>query len=221
MLHIAIFVFMSGLALAQLPSALISDGVIHNSGTVKIYGDARIAQDTIKSIVEYLRDNADTQIVAHTTYEEVRFNGRSRKMMIDAARPVVSTKLFWSADTTVVFELSPLTWIETNGTLRHEGLINPGRRDGTMKLRGDSIQDIAGRGLIPILEVINDSGVVVTRGVGLRIAERVDLQRGQLNVTSQDNLAMQRDAWVWRQAGGSLNDELSIDQRINVRYYGD
>lgn len=221
MLHIAIFVFMSGLALAQLPSALISDGVIHNSGTVKIYGDARIAQDTIKSIVEYLRDNADTQIVAHTTYEEVRFNGRSRKMMIDAARPVVSTKLFWSADTTVVFELSPLTWIETNGTLRHEGLINPGRRDGTMKLRGDSIQDIAGRGLIPILEVINDSGVVVTRGVGLRIVERLDLQRGQLNVTSQDNLAMQRDAWVWRQAGGSLNDELSIDQRINVRYYGD
>lgn len=200
---------------------LNSDGVITNSGTIKIYGDARIAQDTIKSVVEYLRDHGDSQIVAHTTYEEVRFSGRSRKMMIDASKPVVSTSLFFSADTSVVFELSPLTWIETNGTLRHEGLINPGRRDGTMKLRGTASQDIAGGGTIPILELANDSGAVVTRGVRLRVVERLDLQNGQLNVTGQDNLAMQNDAWVWRQAAGSLNDELSIDQRINVRYYGD
>ncbi|MBK6290566.1 MAG: hypothetical protein IPP80_11340 [Ignavibacteria bacterium] len=219
--YIVVVVFACSLAVAQQPSVLMSDGVIHNSGTVKIYGDAKISQDTIKGVVEYLRNNADTQIVAHTTYEEVRFSGRSRKMILDPVRPVVSTRLFWSADTTVVFEVSPLTWIETNGTLRHEGLINPGRRDGTMKLRGDSLQDIAGRGTIPILELINDSGAVVTRGIGLRIVERLDLQQGQLNVTSQDNLAMQRDTWVWRQAGGSLNDELSIDQRINLRYYGD
>ncbi|MBC8125405.1 MAG: hypothetical protein H7X70_06690 [Candidatus Kapabacteria bacterium] len=207
--------------MAQQPSVFISDGVIVNSGVIKIYGDARIAQDTIKSVVEYLRDHADSQLVAHTTYEEVRFVGRSRKMMIDPSRPVVSTRLFRSVDTTVVFNLSPLTWIETNGTLRHNGRINPGRIDGTMKLRGDSIQDIAGIGTIPILELFNDSGAVVTQGVSLRIVERLDLQRGQLNVTSQDNLAMQRDSWVWRQASGSLIDELSIDQRINLRYYGD
>ena len=101
--HIAVLVYLSSVAVAQQPSVLISDGVIHNSGTVKIYGDARISQDTIKSVVEYLRDHTDTQIVAHTTYEEVRFSGRSRKMMIDPVRPVVSNKLFWSADTTVVF----------------------------------------------------------------------------------------------------------------------
>lgn len=218
---IAILFLCSMIVRAQLPYRLSSDGVIYNSGTVKIYGDARIAQDTIWSTVEYLRDRADSQIVAHTTYDEVRFSGRSRKMMVDSSKPVVSTRLFSSDNNSVEFELSPNTWIETNGTLRHDGLINPGRRDGTMKLRGDSLQDISGTGLIPILELANNSGAVVTRGVGLRVVERLDLQKGRLNVTSQDNLAMQRDSWIWRQWSGSVNDELSSDQRINVRYYGD
>ncbi|MBK7034034.1 MAG: hypothetical protein IPH49_12405 [Ignavibacteria bacterium] len=61
--YIVVVVFACSLAVAQQPSVLMSDGVIHNSGTVKIYGDAKISQDTIKGVVEYLRNNADTQIV--------------------------------------------------------------------------------------------------------------------------------------------------------------
>jgi len=220
-IHIATFFVCCLVGAAQTPSVLTSDGVIYNSGTVKIYGDARIAQDTIRNIVEYLRDYADSQVVAHTTYEEVRFLGRSRKMMVDPARPVVSTRLFFTDNSSVEIELLATTWIEANGTVKHDGLINLGRRDGTVKLRGDSLQDISGTGLIPILELANDRGAVVTRGIGLRVVERLDLQKGTLNITSQDNLAMQTDAWVWRQWSGSVNDELSSNQRINLRYYGD
>lgn len=220
LLHIVLFGLLTGIVAGQ-SGALTSDGVIHNEGTIRIHGNARIAQDTIRAVVEYVRDRADSQTVAHTTYDTLFFSGRSLKLMADAARPVVSMTLFRSVDESTVFELAPTTWIEVNGTLRHDGLINPGRRDGTMKLRGTRPQDIAGRGSIPILELANDSGAVVTQGISLRVAERLDLQRGLLNITAQDNLRLLNDAWVWRQQTGNVNDDLAIDRRYNLRYYGD
>lgn len=217
--HIAMLLVPT-LVVAQLPSLLNSSGVIHNSGTVKIYGDARITQDTINGRVEYLRDNADSQLVAHTTYNYLYFAGRSVKDMYDASRPVVSFGTFQTANADVEIDLIPTTWIAANGTVNHEGRINPGRYSGTVRLNGNATQDIYGKGLIPILELDNDSGAAVSRGGGLRVFHRVDLQNGELFVTPLDNLALMNDAWIWRRATGRVSDEITADTRVNLRYYG-
>ncbi len=217
----SVLCLMAVVSAAQIPSNLTSDGVIYNSGTVRIYGDAKIAQDTITGVVEYTRNHRDSQLVAHTTYEELRLSGSSVKVMNDLTRPVVSYGLFYTADTSTVIALDAASWIEANGTMRHYGLINPARLDGTVKLRGNSSQDISGTGLIPILEVINDSGVIVTQGVGLRLSHRLDLQRGELSVTPQDNVLLARDGWIWRQATGTISELIAFNERFNLRYYGD
>ena len=50
-----------GYVFAQQPSLLNSQGVIHNTGVVKIYGDAALSQDTILGRVEYLRNRGADQ----------------------------------------------------------------------------------------------------------------------------------------------------------------
>lgn len=208
-------------AYAQQPSLLTSQGKIHNVGTIKVYGDAALKQDSIGGMVQYLRNHAaDTQLVAHTTYDSVYFEGQSRKILKDVTRPLVAASLFSSADTLTVFDMVAATHIEAHGRLMHEGLINPGRRDGTVMVNGAARQEISGEGLVPVLEVDNAQGVDVTRGGGLRIVERLDLQDGQVLNTASDNLAMQRDAWIWRSDKGSIAQAPGTDQRLNLRYYG-
>lgn len=209
------------LVFAQQPSVLNSQGVIHNTGVVKIYGDAALSQDTILGRVEYLRNHlADTQIVAHTTYFDVHFEGLSKKLLRDLSRPVVAANLFSSLDTSTVFDLLPGTSIEAHGTLRHDGLINPGRQDGLVRINGTTLQDVSGKGLIPIGEVDNPQGISITRGAQLRFAERLDLQRGRVDNTSSDNVTLLRNAWIWRNDEGSIVVAPGVDQKMNVRYYG-
>jgi hypothetical protein len=208
--------------LAQQPSILRSEGNIKNTGTIKIRGDASFTQDSIGGVVRYERNYAiDTQLVAQITYANVHFEGASRKMIIDSTRPLVADSLFLSTDTNVVFALIPDTWIQANRTVKHEGLINPGQRFGRFVLRGTENQDVSGQGLIPVLELDNLAGATVTRGGGLRVYERLDLQRGLLSNTGADNVNMGQGAWVWRDDSGSIASEPQWSNRLNLRYYGD
>ncbi len=207
---------------SQQPSVLTSEGVIHNTGTIKIRGDASFTQDSIGGTVRYERDHvADSQLVAQLTYANIHFEGRSRKMIQSPVRPLVADSLFWSLDTNVVFALIPDTWIQANRTVRHEGRINPGARYGRFVLRGTENQDISGRGLIPVLELDNWQGATVTRGGGLQIVERLDLQRGRLDNAPTDNVFMLRSSWVWRDDSGSVSNEPEWNSILNLRYYGD
>lgn len=207
--------------LAQLPSTLNSDGVIYNTGTVKIVGDARLAQDTIGGVVRYERDNVlDTQTVAHVVYNDVHFEGASKKMLIDASKPLIADHLFWSIDSNVVFNLIQNTYIQANQTVVHEGIINPTRRFGRFVLRGTTNQDVSGKGLIPILELDNSQGATMTRTGGLRVVERLDLQRGLLSNSSSDNINMMRNGWIWRSDSGTIAEEPITDIDLNLRYYG-
>jgi len=206
---------------AQQPSVLNSQGVIYNTGVIKIFGDASLPQDTILGRVEYLRNRPlDTQMVAHTTYFDVYFEGSSKKLLRDISRPLVSANLFSSADTNTIFDMLATTRIEVRGTVRHDGLINPGQRFGLMRMNGTALQDVSGQGIIPVAEVDNAQGIQVTRGGGLRIAERLDLQNGRVDNTANDNLRLNRGAWIWRNDGGSMSVSPVVDQRMNIRYYG-
>jgi len=208
-------------AVSQLPSILNSDGVIYNTGTVKIVGDAQLAQDSIGGVVRYERDNVlDTQKVAHLVYNDVHFEGASRKMLTDASKPLIADHLFWSIDSSVVFTLIPNTYIQANQTVVHEGVINPAFRYGRFVLRGTANQDVSGKGLIPILELDNSQGATVTRSGGLRVFERLDLQRGLLSNSTSDNVNMERNAWIWRDDSGSIAEQPVTDRDLSLRYYG-
>ncbi len=206
---------------AQQPSVLQSDGVIYNYGTIKILGDAAIAQDTILGIVSYERNNADSQMVSHNTYSDLRFSGVSVKKMLDASRPVEADSMFWSETPDVVIDLIPASWIRANRTVRHEGSINPGLRVGRFVLMGTENQDVSGQGSIPILELNNAQGATITRAGGLQIVERLDLQVGTMSNTAADNIAMQDGAWIWRDDDGFLANEPVWNNRYHLRYYGD
>jgi hypothetical protein len=210
------------LAQAQpIPSTLNSKGKIYNTGTVRIVGDAIIAQDTISGRVEYTRNGSnDSQLVAHITYEDLYFEGASTKRMPDATRPVVSITSFTSADATVVFDLDPASRIQAHGSVMHGGSINPGRRVGTVELNGTTPQDLSGDGRFAILEINNRSNVNVIASGGFKVAGRLDLQRGTLANTSVNNFTLLDDAWVWRSDSGAIASAALRDARYNVRYYG-
>jgi len=196
--------------------------MIYNTGTIKIKGDAYIVQDTMGGTVRYERDNVDsTQLVAHLTYTNLHFEGRSLKRMPDGTQPVEADSLFWSIDTNVVIDLIPASYIRANRTVRHEGYVNPGQRVGRFVLMGTENQDVSGKGMVPILELNNSQGATITRTGGLRVYERLDLQVGTLSNTPADNISMQRSAWIWRDDSGSIADEPQWDTRVNLRYYGD
>lgn len=202
-------------------TTLRSDGMIHNSGTIRIRSDAAIVQDTIGGTVRYERDEVDSQQVAHLTYMNLHFAGKSVKRMFDGSRPVVADSLFWSLDSNVVFDLVPNSFIQANREVRHYGVINPGHRYGRLVLRGTEPQEVSGTGLVPMLELNNPAGASMTRSADLKIHERLDLQVGNLSNSAADNIRMQPNAWIWRDDLGSLDNEPRWDARYHLRYYGD
>lgn len=217
----ALLMSLSTVSLYGQKTLLQSDGMIHNSGTIRIRSDASIIQDTVGGTVRYERDAQDSQQVAHRTYMNLHFAGRSVKRMFDPSRPVIADSLFWSLDSNVVFDLIPNSYIQANREVRHYGVINPGHRYGTLVLRGTEPQEVSGTGLVPVLELNNPAGASMTRSADLRIHERLDLQSGNLSNSVSDNLRMQPHSWIWRDDLGSLDNEPRWDSTYNLRYYGD
>lgn len=215
-------ILMHGNLGAQQPAFLFSEGVIKNTGTIKIRGDASLTQDSIGGVVRYERNySIDTQLVAQITYANIHFEGASKKMVLDPSKILVADSLFLSTDTTVVIALDAGTYIQANRTVKHDGLINPGQRFGRFVLRGTEQQDVSGKGLIPILELDNMAGALVTNGGGLRVYERFDLQHGLLSNAATDNVIMLQGAWVWRDDSGAIANEPEWTNRLNLRYYAD
>jgi hypothetical protein len=220
---LAVIVLCSAIGIqAQTSRSLLqSDGTIHNTGTIIVRGNAFIKQDSIGGRVEYVRDNPlDSQRVEQMTYVDVHFQGRSVKRLLEPSQNTIAWSLFSSLDTSTIFDLTPQARIEARGTVTHSGLVNPGRRVGTILLNGTADQTISGVGFVPVLELNNPTQAVMTRGGGMRVGERLDLQRGIMQTSVNDNLRMQRNSWIWRSDVGSIAAIPDADTALNVRYYG-
>lgn len=214
--------FAAGLAVAQTQkSELQSQGVIHNVGTVVIRGNATMTQDSIGGRVEYVRNNPlDSQRVAQLIYDRVHFEGRSVKRLLQPSTNLEARTLFSSLDSTTIFDLDATAIILAQGTVTHSGLINPGQVHGTVRLNGIASQDLSGSGFSPVLEIANPTVVSVSRGGGLRVGHRLDLQQGRLNSTVNDNLVLDDNAWIWRSDRGTIDVHPSTGPRMHMRYYG-
>lgn len=207
--------------IAQTSSILSSEGVIYNTGTVVVRGDAVLAQPSIGGRVEYTRNiPTDSQLVAQITYFDVHFEGGSEKRLSDPSKVLVAENLFSTRDALTRLALNTDSHIEVRGTLAHYGLINPGASLGLLIANGTAQQTIYGDGFVPMLTLNNPAGAVVTRGGGMRIGERLDLLTGRMQSSTADNLVLERDAWIWRSDNGSIDTHPVTDNRVNVRYYG-
>jgi hypothetical protein len=206
---------------AQPVQHLRSEGTITNEGVITVHGNARIDQAAIGGQVEYRRDRADSQFVAHTTYQHLLLSGQSRKMLIDGLRPVRTTQMFLTTDSLVTVDLTPATFIEALDSVNHRGHINPLSWQGTLRLAGAVRQPATGNGSTPVLEIANADAVRLYGLSALRVTHRLDLQRGRVENTATDNINLDSAAWLWRRAEASLQADVRARGLINLRWYGD
>lgn len=216
-----LFMLVCAAGFAQPVEHLQSNGDITNEGVITIYGNARISQPTIGGQVEYRRDRADSQWVAHTTYQHLLLGGRSRKMLVDPLRPVRTTQMFRTTDSLVLVDLIPSTIIEALDSVNHRGRINPWGTQGTLRLSGAVRQPATGDGSVPVLEIANADAVDLFNNSALRVTDRLDLQNGRVENSVQSNLVLDSAAWIWRRAEGSLRTEVRTQGSMHLRWYGD
>mgnify|MGYP001627229027 CR=1 FL=1 len=219
---LAIVCILGSITTLAQSSILSSDGVIYNTGTVVVRGDAIMTQADIGGRVEYTRNvPSDSQLVAQITYFDVHFEGGSEKRLSDPSKILIAGNLFSTRDALTRLALNTNSRIEVRGTISHYGVINLGAPLGLMIANGTVLQNIQGNGFVPMLTLNNAAGAAVTRGGGLRVGERLDLQLGRMQSTVADNLVVERDGWIWRSDNGSIDVQPVTDDRVNVRYYGD
>jgi hypothetical protein len=142
---------MLGAAIA-VPAAigqLRSDGVVYNYGRLVIKGNAQFRQDTLGGTVVYAWDRTDVnQYIPHLVYEDVRFTGRTRKMLLDSLRALVALRRL-ETDTGTTLRLVRQSAIVARGEARHQGIINPEFLFGRVVLQGEQAQGVSGRGALP------------------------------------------------------------------------
>jgi hypothetical protein len=199
---------------------LRSEGVIYNHGTLVIKGNAVIGQDTLAGRVVFAWDREGVnQYVPHKVYEEVGFTGRTRKMLLDTARPLVALQRFWS-DTGTVFRLVRQSAIVTRGEAVHWGIINPEFLFGRVILQGERAQNIWGRGLYRELELDNPAGADVRQGGGFTVTTLLELKRGLLRNSAENNFRLGDSALIVRTAQGGIAAAPLFGRDIAVRYVG-
>jgi len=199
---------------------LRSDGVIHNRGRLVIKGNAQFRQDTLGGTVVYAWDRTDVnQYIPHLVYEDVRFTGRTRKMLLDSLRALVALRRV-ETDTGVTIRLVPQSAIVARGEARHQGIINPDFLFGRVVLQGEQAQDISGRGLFRELELDNPAGADVRDGGGFTVSTRLELKRGILRNDAQNNFRVGDSAWIVRTPEGGLASAPEFGTGIGVRYVG-
>jgi hypothetical protein len=195
---ISLFLSAAGLQ-AQL---LDSKGTINNNGTIKvkgvlqstdkgarilntgfliIEGNAFINQDTLNGRVEFNRDdNVPYQFIPQLYYENVYFNGRTRKYLDTTfGRPFYALDTFNTAKETKL-EILISSQVNANGRVTHNGIINETQPYGKVILSGRNPQNVDGRGEFKDLELDNSKGADVINSGGFRVQENLVLRRGDL-----------------------------------------
>ncbi|MCS7177367.1 MAG: hypothetical protein NZ960_07135 [Candidatus Kapabacteria bacterium] len=208
------------LSAAELLGQLQSEGVIYNRGTIVIKGNARVRQDTLGGTVVFAWDrDGVNQYIPHKVYEDVRFTGRTQKMLLDTTRPLVALRRF-ETDSGTVFRQLQRALILSCGETVHRGIINPAHLYGRIVLQGQQAQDLWGRGLFRELELDNPAGANVRRGGGFTVSTVLELKRGLLRNSAADNFRLADSATIVRTAEGELAAAPIFGRDIAVRYVG-
>ncbi|MBU3741155.1 MAG: hypothetical protein FGM24_02600 [Candidatus Kapabacteria bacterium] len=220
--YAALAVFLvAATAFAQSTHGLLqSEGIIVNTGRLRIHGDATIAQPSIGGHVEYIGDDgADTQRVASVSYESLYVAGASRKIVDDTAQALtVEAMLATSVEAQIIMQ-TPQP-IRARGGVQHNGRMSSDVGDATLRLDGDRPQRLSGVGVVPVLETANRSTIQLLDQAMLSITRRLDLQDGIVEARSAGWLMLADSAWLWRSDAGSITSPPIPAGVMNLRYYG-
>lgn len=218
--NIGVVLCLAGVSTLQTLAQLLSEGVIHNRGTIVVKGNARIRQDTLGGRVVYAWDrDGVNQYVPHIVYEDIRFTGRTRKMLLDTARPLVALQHFES-DSGTVLRLRRETAVVARGRAVHRGVINPEFLYGRVILQGRREQGLWGAGLYRELELDNASGAEIRNGGGFTVSTVLELKRGLLRNSPEHNFRLGDSALIIRTPESGLAAAPVYGRHLAVRYIG-
>ncbi len=199
---------------------LKSTGHIHNSGTIKIKGNAIIKQDTIEGKVVYNSDDKSVkQLVEQITYVDLEFKGKATKKLPQNKNLVILERFKTDSNQTVDIENRDAI-IETKGVTTHNAIINPIVTYGKVKMNGQNPQDISGTGEFKELELDNTTGADVVDKGGFRVYKRLELTNGEFRNDADNNFTMGDGSEIVRYEGGSLQSSPNAENRYSVRYEG-
>lgn len=237
--YILIFLMFCGIKLnAQV---LDSKGTINNTGTIKVRGmltsdqggkiqnegrliieaQSKIDQDTLNGKVEFaLKDNVAWQIVPQLVYKNVEFSGIARKkfdttggktfVALDSFKTHPEVEILTDKDNNII----------TKGKIVQDGYINISNRYGKLIMQGDTSQTITGKGEFKQLELDNQQGADVVEGGGFHVLTSLELVKGELRNSTENNFTMVDSTDIIRHAGASLRTEPLFAGNVTVRYTG-
>jgi hypothetical protein len=196
-------------------------GEIKNAkGQIVIDGQATILQDTLNGRVEYiLNSDKFPQYIPQKVYEDVYFAGQSKKMLLDTAAKLTALKKF-SSDSTAHFQLEKKVEINAHGKVEHNGKINPDRLHGQFRMNGENAQDIEGKGSFQEVELNNGAGADVRNGGGFKINTKLELTKGELRNSAENNFEMGDSALIVRNVEGAIAHEPVFKENVSVKYVG-
>lgn len=214
------FLLLFGGGILPVLAQLRSEGVIYNHGTIVIKGNAVLRQDTLGGKVVYAWDREGVnQYVPHIVYEDVRFTGRTRKMLLDTARSLVALQHFES-DSGTVLRLARGASVVARGEAAHWGVINPEFLYGRVVLQGEREQGLWGAGLYRELELDNPSGAQIRNGGGFTVSTVLELKRGLLRNSPEHNFRLGDSALIIRTSASGIAAAPLYGRDLAVRYVG-
>lgn len=224
-INLAFLTLQSGL-IAQ-DTLMVNDkqrGKIVNNGVFRVVTSGSLygMPDTIGGKVEFIADNpSHIQIVPNITYTKLLLTGRARKV-VDSVWNSAPFNPLATLDSLVVD--SALTELMVNKVeLRAKSSVKnnskiKGYKD--VRLYGDVSQSVEGEGRFSMLNVDNAEWVDVVNGGGFHVATKLELTRGELRNTPENNFTMADSSLIVRHPEGSLAMAPEFENSVNVRYVG-
>ncbi len=197
------------------------EGIDNEEGVLVVEGNAFIEQDSLLGRTEFVRDrDGFIQIVPSITYASVYFEGISRKIIDTSYHRALVALDTLVTQHRVELELKPTYPLIALGRVRHNGWINPTQLFGRVRLAGQKLQQIDGKGIFRELELDNPVGAEVVNNGGFRVTTILDLKRGVFRNSAQQNFTIGNGAWIWRTAEASLQEAPEFAGKVSIRYYG-
>ncbi|MES2764516.1 MAG: hypothetical protein V4642_01505 [Bacteroidota bacterium] len=194
--------------------------IANNEGRIVIDGQAVITQDTLSGRVEYIyNDKTENQYIPQIRYNDVYFSGASKKMLTAPSLQLTADKKF-SSDASALFTIDKTAGIDAKGKVDHNGSINPDQSFGAFRMNGENSQDIEGKGSFQEVDLNNGAGADVRNGGGFKINSKLELTKGELRNSAENNFEMGESALIVRSVEGSVAHEPIFKENISVKYTG-
>lgn len=204
-------------------------GDIRNAGTIRVkHGQVKSMPDTIGGRVEFLQKVASSQqIIPNIVFNQLVIGNDAKKIVQDAyrdnnnnVRPLVVM------DSLIVVDSALFTtrWIGFNpeDVQAKSTVKNNATYTGPKYIilnAENKPQDLMGIGSFSKLMIDNPNGVNVVSG-GFEINEELNLRRGELRNSAENNFIMKDSSLIVRSVGASLVHQPQFEATVNIKYTG-